>query len=110
MAEFKNNCPDDNEWSAFITSLNKWTPENYQVRELVHYIQSGPHHPAAYHTDLIEQLAIEKAKRALNIVRLDLRGEDPECYRASDLVSMGTVETALNDVIAQLEDEARNSG
>lgn len=54
---FVNHYPDDIEWSAHIHILNEWTPEDYQLRHIVGYIQAGPHYPKHMHQNLIEQWA-----------------------------------------------------
>ena len=54
---FTNKAPHDEEWTAFINLLNKWTPEDRQLRHIIQYARSGPFHPSDMFVDLIQEYA-----------------------------------------------------
>ena len=71
---FKNNYPEDEEWTAYINNMNEWTPPELQLRYMIGYIQSGPHYPKHVHQELIDQFIEHQRESEWNRTMSILRG------------------------------------
>lgn len=67
--EFKNNAPDNKEWTVFISILNKYTSEHMRFSFITHFMRSRTQFPLHMYTDLMKQYTNAHARsRAVKAV------------------------------------------
>lgn len=72
---FENTAPNDEEWSAHINILNKYTSPDRYLREIIQYARSGEFYPADMHVDLIRQINEQHTQRLVLEGKIELLTE-----------------------------------
>lgn len=83
--QFKNNYPDDEEWTAVIELLNEWTPADTQLRHIVQFIRSAEFRPAHFYVELLEQYITASNQQLLR----ELEAVASKYQNATEIVENG---------------------